>query len=278
MTGRRAIVGLCMLCALAFSAFAVQSASAATKGLTLFTCKEPGVGETGVGTPFNKAHCKDADTDVNGKFRHVEVPQDTTTQITGTTVDTEGKPTTSRLKATLSGVETELVSHLAHLHPEVGTAPEPWITNAKDPTTGEHYFHGETNVLYTEVTVDKPVEKGCKVKGGQITTKRLKFSSKGLTEETVKFEPAEGTVFAEFEVESCTVAALNGKYTVTGSVKGVVDGATLNFTHATTTAQNTLFVRGAKAGFDSSVTVKGTDKAKGDVTDTPLSATTVETP
>jgi hypothetical protein len=34
MTGRRAIVGLCMLCALLVSAFAAQSASAVTKGTT----------------------------------------------------------------------------------------------------------------------------------------------------------------------------------------------------------------------------------------------------
>lgn len=284
MTGRRAIVGLCMLCALAFSAIMAQAANAESNGLTLFTCKEvtPAPGTAG----FSKAHCKESDAvSTEAKYEHVAIAENTTTNITGTTVDTEGKPTPSRLKATISGIETELVSPLAHIHPEVEGKPTSWVTNAKEPATGvpnpnEHYFHGEAQVDYTEVEVAKPAGKGCKVKGGTVTTNKLKFSSTGTKEHTVKFEPASGPtgLFAEFTVEGCSVGALNGPYEVKGSVEGVVDGSTLTFTHAQTTAQALLTVRAQKAGFESTTTIKGTDFAAGDKTDTPLSATTVPTP
>lgn len=279
MTRRKAIFGICMLCALAFSAFSAQGASAATLGTTVFTCKEPVAGDVAVGTPFNKAHCKDSDTDPLGKFRHVEVPANTTTEITGTTVDTENNPTPSKLKSTISGIETEIQSKLAHILPEVGGVKS-WITNATEPN-GEHYFHGELWVQYTEVEVTKPAGKGCKVKGGSITTNKLKFSSKGQKAGEMmfaKFEPAAGTVFAEFEVEGCSIGALNGKYEVKGSVRGEPDGSTINFSHQTVTEEGTLTLRGQKAGFDSSTTVKSTDIAKGDAVDTALSVTTVETP
>jgi hypothetical protein len=264
-----------MLCALAFSAFAAQGASAATEGLTLFTCKKNATNPTG--ERFKGEHCRDVDTSVTGEWTHEAIAENTTTEITGTSE-------VSKLKSTISGIETELQSPVSHILPEVEVKPEviekSWVTNAKDPVTGEHYFHGEAWVEYTEVVVEKPAGKGCKVKGGAIRTNKLKFSSKGLKEHTVLFEPLAGPtgVFAEFTVEGCSISALNGIYEVKGTVEGTVDGATLNFTHPTTTAQGKLTLRGQKAGFESSATVKGTDKAAGDKTDTPLSATTVPTP
>jgi hypothetical protein len=270
MTGRKAIAGLCLLCALAFSALAAQNANAATKGTTLFTCKK-----TGPGGGFTNAHCKASDAG-SGEYSHVAIAENTTTEITGTTEDTEGSPTVSKLKSIQAGVEEELQSKLAHILPEVA-GEKAWVTNAKDPTTGEHYFHGEAWVQFTEVTVTKPAGKGCVVKGGQVTTKKIKFTSKGQGDE-LKFEPTAGEAFAEFEIEGCTVAALNGKYEFKGSVRAQRDGATVTLTHANTTAQGTLTIRGQKVGVESTATVKATDKAAGDTEDTPLSATTVETP
>lgn len=279
MTGRKAIIGLCMLSALAFSAFAVQSASAATKGTTVFTCKKKAV-KGGAG--FSKAHCKTADAVASeAEYEHVAVAENTTTEVTGTTEDTEGKPTVSKLKSVQAGVEEELQSGLAHILPEFEVSPgvfqKSWVTNTKDATTGEHYFAGEAWVRYTEVTVTKPAGKGCVVNTGQVTTNKLKFTTKGQGD-FVKFEPTAGEVFAEFTIEGCTVAALNGLYQAKGSVKSKADGATLTLTHAEVTEQGTLILRGQKAGFESTTTVKATDKAAGDVVDTPLSQTTVETP
>lgn len=274
MASKKTILSLCVLCALAVSAMAAQSASAVTKGTTLFTC-EPAQGGAG----FSGEHCKESDAVPSGaKFKHVAIAENTTTNITGTTVDTENKPIVSKLKTVITGIETELQSALAHILFE-NNAEKSWVTNAVDPVTGEHYYHGEAWVKYTEVTVAKPGAP-CKVKGGEVTTNKLKFTTKGQTEHTIKFEPAVGTVFAKFEVEGCTLEAINGVYEVKGSVKGKADGATLTFNHEETTVQNTLKVRNVKAGLDSTTTIKGTEVAppKQDAVDTPLSPTTVETP
>lgn len=273
---RKSILGLCMLCALAFSALAAQSASAATEGTTVFTCKKPAGGDPVVGTPFNAAHCKDADTDVNGLWRHVEVAENTTTTVTGTTINTEGKSTPSFLESVQSGVIEQLESKLAHIVPE-REGLKSWVTNKKDPTTGEHYIEGEVWLVFTEVSVTKPAGKSCKVKGGEVLSKRLKFTSKGQGM-TIEFEPKEGTLFAEFEIEGCSLAALNGKYEVKGKVKATPDGTTLATTHAGITEQGTLTVRGQKAGFESTATIEATDPEIIGDTDKPLSVTTVKTP
>ncbi len=278
MRSRSGTVGVCVLCALVFGAFAAQGAKAATNGTTVFTCKEPVAGDTAVGTPFNKSHCRDEDTDATGKFRHVQVPENTTTEITGTTEDTAGNPTSTTLHATILGVEVEITSPLAHILYENAAKEKSWLTNAKDPTSGEHYVHGEATITYTEPVVKKPEGKGCKVKGVDITTNKLKFTSKGQVNHTIKFEPAAGTVLTTFELEGCSIVGLNGKYEAKGSVAGEADGATLIFDREKTTAQGTLTLRAQIAGLSSSITIKGTDKAKGDVTDTALSFTTVETP
>jgi hypothetical protein len=52
MTGRRAIIGLSLICALAFAAFGAANASAL--GTTQFTCKP------GTGAGFSEAHCTSA--------------------------------------------------------------------------------------------------------------------------------------------------------------------------------------------------------------------------
>jgi len=274
MSGRRAMVGLCMLCAFAFSAFAVQSASAATKGTTLFTCvKEEG------GAGFSREHCAPGDAVTTGaKFKHVPVAENTTTEVTGTTINTEGVPVPPRLFSVQSGVEEELESKLAHILYE-NEGSKSWVTNAKDPETGEHYYHGEVWLRFTEVSVIKPKEKGCKVVGGEVTTKKLKETTKGQGDE-ILFEPASGTVFAEFTIEGCSILALNGLYKVEGKIKAQPNGATVNTTLANTKTQGTLKLRGQIAQFESSFTVRGTDKAAGDKEgeDKPLSSTTVETP
>jgi hypothetical protein len=267
-----------MLCALAVSAFAAQGASAATNGTTIFTCREPVVGDVLVGTPFNKSHCKDEDTEVGGKFRHVEVPENTTTEFTGTTENTAGEPTSSSLHAKILGVDVEITSPLAHILYENAASEKSWLTNAKDPTTGEHYFHGEATITYTEPVVNKPEGKKCKVKGGVLTTNKLKFTTKGQINHTIKFEPAAGTVIETFELEGCEIAGLNGKYELKGSVAGEADGSTLAFDRTKTTEQKTLTLRAQNAGLTGSFTITGTDKARGDSLYYPLSPTTAPTP
>lgn len=265
MLNRGALTWVCLLCALACSGVASQ-ALAATNGTTAFTCKKTA---EGTGERFSKAHCKAADTSPTGEYRHVPISQNTTTEFTTTSVDTEGKPTTARIRTSISGVEVELQSTLAH--------GEGWMEDAIDPTTGEHYVVGESATTFTEVIFTKPAEKGCKVKGGQIVTNKLKTTTKGQGD-AGKLEPASGSVFTVFEVEGCSIGVLNGLYEVTGSIKCSPDGATINCTHVSTTEQSTLKLRGQKAGLEISTTASGRDPVLGEVTYTPLSTTTVSTP
>lgn len=87
---------------------------------------------------------------------------------------------------------------------------------------------------------------------------------------------AEGTTFAKFEIEGCSIAALNGAYEVTGSIRCCGDGSTVICTRLATTTQATLKLRGQKAGIEVTTTV--TARAKSTEPFTPLAVTTVETP
>ena len=96
MNGRRAIVGLCMTCALLVSAFAASGAQAAA---TAHKCMES---EAGTGEKFSDAHCQTKNA--GGKFRHVELkaPQ----ALTGTTgTKFEGK---QKLRMTTNAINIEL--------------------------------------------------------------------------------------------------------------------------------------------------------------------------
>lgn len=267
MIARKSIVGLFLLCALAAGAFAAQ-ASGASKGTTMFTCKK---GSEGTGERFSKAHCRgDSDTSPTGEYRHIAVAQDTTTEITGTSENTEGVCQAWILRSTQAGNVMEISSPCAHT-----IAGESWATNKIDGATGEHYVEGEARVSFTEVSITKPGGKGCKVKTGSLTSNKIKFTSLGLGDE-FKIEAAVGSVLVSYEVEGCSIGALNGLYETTGSVKVPVNGSTVSATEAGTTAQGTLKMRGQKAGAEGEMTVKG--KAPSDETYTALSVTTVETP
>lgn len=281
MNGHRSVIGLCMLCALLVSGFAAQSASAVTKGTTAFTCA------AGSGAGFSKEHCKPEDAVGSGaKFNHVEIPQDTTTEITGSNETTAGATDVTKLKATINGIVTELQAKV--------TTGSGWMENKKegatDPNPGEHYAVGHGTITYTEASVVAPAGKGCTVwtdidpetmgEQGVVHTEPLKATTTGQGD-SLKFEPTTGNVFTRFYITGCAgseaLVALNGTYTVTGSVTGVPDGATTNFTHTATTAQNTLKLNGSiKSGLEGTLTIKG--RANSGEAYKPLSVTTVETP
>jgi hypothetical protein len=273
MTGRRAIVGLCLLWALAFSAFAAQSASAATKGTTAFTCKET---SEGTGEKFSKAHCKQADTSPSGKFRHVDVKEGTQTEVEVTNANTNAETngsTVVRFHSTLAGVKFELQA--------TGATGTGTVENRKDPVTGEHYVHAQTSTKYTGVT---EALLGCEVFGlpggkGVIETNKLTTTTAGQGD-AGKLVPEAGGVFTEFEAKG--PAGCPGTVKVFGSVKGVPDGATISSTASKVTEEKTLRIgnatTGPLAGIGVTTTFKGRDKAAGDTQFTPLSATTIETP
>lgn len=270
MTGRRAILGLCVLCTFALSAVAAQNASAVT-GTTLFTCNAVAEGaETTKG--FKDAHCTEpvGNGTTGGKqvkFEHVESAQDTTTELKGTTINTAGASTPTTLKATISGINVEIRAELSHLI-------EGSVTNKKDATTGEHYFEGSAKTKDTNTIVISPAGKGCVIKGGEIETNKLKLTTLGQGM-TIKVEPAAGAVLSEFTIEGCSIAALNGVYKLEGSYKCVPNGATETCSETEITAQGTLKLRGQKAGIDSVYTTEAKDPI--DLTFKPISNTTVVT-
>ena len=96
MIGRRAVVGLALLCALAFSAIAASSALAVEE-TTAYTCVEtPG--------DFSDAHCKSGPP---GKFSHVEITPETTTEIEFSNKEL-GASTKEELSSTLEVTTGEL--------------------------------------------------------------------------------------------------------------------------------------------------------------------------
>jgi hypothetical protein len=281
MNGRRSVIGLCMLFALFVSAFAAQSASA-VNGTTAFTCAS-----TASGAGFSKEHCKPSDAVGSGAaFKHVEIPQDTTTEITGSNETTAGATDVTKLKATINGISTEIQAKV--------TTGSGWMENKKegagDPNPGEHFAIGHGTITYTAAEVTAPAGKGCTVstdidplnmgEPGVVHTEPLKATTTGQGD-ALKFEPTTGSIFTRFYITGCAgseaLVALNGTYTVTGSVIGTPDGATTNFTHTKTTEQNTLKLNGSiKSGLEGTLTIKG--RANSSEAYKPISSTTVSTP
>lgn len=260
MIKRGAILALCALCALALSAVAASSASAATKGTTGFTCVEEAGG-------FTDAHCKSAGS---GNFKHVAIPENTPTDSIVSNDTTKGEKAVERLKATVAGTALELTAKLVE-----GTAVG---ENKKDPVSGEHYSEAEAKTVFKEVTENLV---GCEVVGipggvETIETKALKATTKSQGD-TGKISPKEGTVFAEFQLKGCVIAAT---YKVVGSLICPFAGVTASCTHAETTALKTLRLNSAAGPV---VGIEGTGTAKARAVGssgpyTPLSVTTVETP
>jgi hypothetical protein len=233
----RSMFGVLVVLALALSAVAAQGASAAEN--TAYTCA-PG------GTQFSNATCTTAGTG----FGHVVVPVNTSTAITGT-----GGLT--KLATTISGVAVQLQA----------TSVDVTGTMENHVVGTEMVASGEGTITYTGVTVTAPAGKGCKVfekkegetliNEGMVSTNVLKASTAGLTH-NLNFSPASGSTFASFQVSGCSIAALNGLYEVTGSVQSTsIVGTATKFTHANTTAQGTLKVRGQVAGIEGELNLFG---------------------
>lgn len=261
MTGFKAIIALCLLCA-AGSAVGIESAGAEIKGTTGFTCKEkkePG------GAGFSGAHCKASDVVGTGaKYEHVAIAENVTTEGKAVNLATGGEKVTAKLMTTVAGIAFELQA--------TETFGNATGTNKK-AANGEHFIEGFGKTTYSGVTVTKPAGKGCKVKGGTIESRELRGTSVGMEG---KLEPAVGTTFLELTVEGCSTPSLNNTYVVSGSVSCPGDGATALCTEAATTAQGTLKFGGQKTGVEQTTTATG--RANSSEEFTPLAVTTVETP
>jgi hypothetical protein len=236
---------------------ALGAQSAAAAGTTGFTCAEAKGGEG-----FSREHCRTEDVVTTGaKFKHVAVPVGVTTEarITNEHTGPETKTTTPAVfKATLAGIS--LVMQAAKV--------EDTATGKDVEVGGEYRIEGTGVTTYKEVTVTQPAGKGCKVKGGTITTNLLKGTSVGMEG---KLEPASGTQFTVVTIEGCSVSALNGSFPITGSIRCPGDGAEVRCTLAGT--QGTLQFGGQSLAVEVATTFSG--RASSATGYTPLGVTTV---
>jgi hypothetical protein len=254
MTGRRALVGLSLLCALVFSAFAASSASAATSGLTAVTCK------AGAAKDFSRAHCAKADavTPGTGIYGHFKIAEKVETVFTGTNEGTE-EETKKAKSAILHGISGGVELEITCANVFSGGTLENLLV-------GEEHRITIKNLVITYGTpvapcvVKRPVGKGCLVKGGIITTNKLHGTSVGAGD-GLKFtaEPAGGgeggNPFFTLTLEGCTVSGLNKAYEFTGSIPAKFDGATL-VVNLPRNAESTLEFGGQKGGLTTTETFR----------------------
>jgi hypothetical protein len=254
MIGRKAVVGLSLLSALLFCAFAAQSASAApAKNTTAVTCVKGG-GEL----DFKDEHCDEKVAAKTGSFGHVAINEGkpVTTNVSVTNAKTANKTTEAAptiLKGTVFGVKNEITCKTV--------AGEGSLTNS-EPVAKDHKLTGSITANFTSCTVNKPAGFGCKVKE-PITVKSKVEGVEGLgagkNEMGLEFKPSEGEVFNEVVIESCFLA---GTFKTTGTAIGTGtpaptekhSGTTNVFTNAMT--KETLKLAGNPAEVSSSTTVR----------------------
>jgi hypothetical protein len=264
MDGHRTIRCVCILCALVFSICAAQSANAAT---TAFTCKDlkEAAGD------FSDPHCKQASA--GGSFKHIEIPPNTTTELTVTNENESGEKVPAKLKTTINGIVLELIATDAQAAGSVENQPGAY---ARSTTT------------YSGITVAKPSGKGCKIytdtgakeKGeeGVIHTNELITTTEGQGDAGTLYA-AENENITTFILDGCkgseAFEQLNMTYTINGAVRCVPSGATVNCSHSTMTAEGTLFLNHViKAAVEVTTTLKSKDPDIEGDTYKPLSATT----
>jgi hypothetical protein len=239
-------VGLSLLCALVFSAFAASSASAF--GTTAFTCKKQAAG---VASTFSDEHCTKAVVGTGG-WKHEPIALNTKTAFTASNEKTELETTKAKhatLNSKIGGLETEITC--------TTVTAEGFLTNETPGGAGTEMVNTGSEIVihYSGCTVPKPAGQNCKIKEGKITTNKLKSTTAGKGDK-IEFKPEAGTTFVPITFEGCKTVELSKTYPVEGSVLAIPNGATLETTEAQVTTDNTLTFGGQKAGLTSSTTVR----------------------
>jgi hypothetical protein len=261
MIGRKTVVGLSLLCALMFSAMAVQSAVAApTKSvrLTAFTCKKEKTKEF----TFNDEHCTSDNKEKKGEFEHREIAKDVTTAIDAKRKAGSPEP---KLVGELFGVKAEVSCEKAESTGNIHNV-ESGGAEKKHTVTGEltTTFSGNCRVtnqpnctVQEKITAETLYEgvEGEVAKGGKNEMGVQQRPKEGETFTTLKFGSKEGKLCllpAEAKVTGTAIATgVEG-----GGKEPVYSGAINVFTKAMT--EETLKFGGNPASFtlESTVTMK----------------------
>jgi hypothetical protein len=265
MIRRKATLGLALLCALLFSAIAVQSASAAAAtNTTAFTCVKGG------GTKdFKDAHCDEAVGPEKGEYGHVAIPLKETIKVALTNEKTAAGTTASTpavLKSSLAGVTLEIQCTAANGE---GTFKNEELV-AKQHTGGGT---GTTNM--TKCTVTKPAK--CTVKEPialNVKGAPVEGLGAGKNEMGGEVKPIEGEIFVTITLEGAECALKGKPFEVKGTAIATGGTATQTNKHTGATAiytnamtKETLSIAGKPAEFSLATTVSS-------VGGTPIAGTT----
>lgn len=225
MIGRRATVGLPLLCALLFCAFAASTASAA--GTTAVTCVKSGAEEG----DFTDAHCVIEAKGGEGAFDHTAIAADTLTNITLSNSNTassttEAKPLT--FGGLLFGAQIEFSCSTVH-----GTG----ILENRE-TEKVMRASGNAEIAATNCNMIKPAK--CTVKEPFAWDTKFVTYENG-SEMGIEFTPKEGKNFGFWGMEGSECAFKGKNIAIEGSFKGTLGGttegkgATIEFTKESTT-------------------------------------------
>jgi len=264
MNGRRAAVGLSLLCALAFCAFVAPSAQAIV-GTTAVTCEPV---EPPTGTGFSDEHCNNAVT-TGASWRHGPLGAEKPTAIEGTnekTASATAASTTAVLEGEAGGLKTKIECKIVA---STGTlANEVNAEGAGKPENGLMTVSGTATINYTKCTAPEPLKGTCTVTE-PIVAEATAMSKSENGEMWVEFKGAKaGGVFTEITLGVC---AVKGTYKVTGTAIGTPKGATLEFIKGE--PKSTLEFA-AKAATFSSIETLRMKEPKGGPRQNPISLTT----
>jgi hypothetical protein len=221
MIGRRAIVGLSLLCALMFSAMAVQSAIAATKSVrtTAFTCKK----EATKKFRFSDEDCTKESATKEGQFEHVEIAKGTTTSLF---VGQSGA--SPKLIGEAFGVKAEVECSFSNIEPTIHNV-ESGGAEKKHTVTGEVFAEFKTFCSVTNLPNCK-VEEPIKITVSEYEGVEGEVAKGGAKEMGVAIRPIGTTTFAtlKFSSKEGKFCPLPAEAKVTGTVvaTGVGSGET----------------------------------------------------
>ncbi len=247
MNGRRAAIALSLICALLVSAWAASSTAAGEAKIitTFFTCKEQ-TNPAGDAEGFSDEHCNSAATGKNVKFEHTHIFPNRAIEITATnekTADSTKKSTELLLTGKIGGVNGEIGCTTVHHEGIIANLPGPpmqaWGQELKTKITG-----CTTKGFMAAIK--------CKVVGEEIVVKDLTSESKENSME-VFFKP-EGKNVGFFTIAGC---GLENEYDIDGELAAIPNGATLEFTKASTSG---LSMAGAQANLTTKLTTRATEE------------------
>lgn len=239
MKRRRGLVGLSLLCALAFCAIAAQSASA--KGTTAFTCAQ-----TEKEAGFSDAHCTKAGSGSGYKHQAIATGEKTTITLTNQKTASETTAVTPAIiKIHFGPMEGELQC--------LGVSGEGTLTN--NETGGKMSVSGTIATTFSECTVSPTVTfPECQLEKPFTFTTNFSSPSEGMN---LSFAP-EGTEVGKLRLAKCKNSVENTDYVITGSYTATPNGTTWE---TTTEGSLGLKTSGGQAGLISKTTVtrKGTE-------------------